>query len=730
MKNINLIFILFLSCILFSCNQENKVEEIHLIPLPNKLELNEKEFNLSQDIFVSGDEIFENELDYLSRILSISKSDNDGEIQIEKVSDYSDEEFDLSINENGIIIKATYPQGAMRAIQTLRQILPPNFEANPIQNVILPTLAIHDSPRFPWRGMLLDCSRHFMEKEFVKRYIDLLALHKMNTLHWHITDDQGWRIEIKQYPKLTEVGAWRTLKDGSRYGGYYSQEDIREIVAYAQERHINIVPEIEMPGHCTAALAAYPELACTDGPFEVETDWGVFKDIYCVGKDTVFVFLENVLDEVMELFPSPYIHIGGDEVPKFRWEQSDICQALKKREGLEDEHELQSYFIKRIEKYLNDHNRQLIGWDEILEGGLAPSAIVQSWRGMDGGIHAAQTGHYAIMSPTSHCYFDYDLDAIDMRKVYAFDPIPEELTAEQAQFILGGECNMWSERAPRELVDSKVFPRILAISEIFWTNKDLQDYDHFYQRVQNHYTRLDALGVNYGFEAVPISSNVTFKDGIFNYELVSTIPDVHIKYSLDGKGYERYTKALQLDKTTRITAVGTKNNKPYGEYQQTVYQSLSTGKKVTYTDIFHENYPSSGEMALTDGLKGTSKFRDGFWQGFFGDDMEVSMDLEEPTTIQQVKLGAYQYNLSWIMLPLWVEVQGSVDGEQYEFLGKGTHDISPKKEGQFFHEFDIQFPQKEIRYLKVKAKNFGTMPEWHPASGADAWLFVDEIQVH
>lgn len=450
---------------------------------------------------------------------------------------------------------------------------------------------------------------------------------------------------------------------------------------------------------------------------------------YCVGKDTVFVFLENVLDEVMEMFPSPYIHIGGDEVPKYRWEQSEVCQALKKREGLKDEHELQSYFIKRIEKYLNANNRQLIGWDEILEGGLAPSAMVQSWRGMDGGIEAAQTGHYAIMSPTSHCYFDYDLDAIDMEKVYNFDPIPKELTQEEAQFILGGECNMWSERAPQEKVDSKVFPRILAMAEILWTDKEKQDYDAFYERVQQHYSKLDALGVNYGFESVPITSDVAFEEGKFKYALKSSTPNLDLEYRLDEGKWTEYTQALSLDKTTVIEAKGTKNGKPYGDFSQKVHLTKSTGKKVSYTNTYHENYPSSGAIALTDGLKGSDQFRDGYWQGFFGEDLEIVIDLEEKTSINELALGAYQYNLSWIMLPKSIEILGSDDGVEFQSLNKIEHDISAQKEGQFFHEFIIPFKEISTRYVKVIARNYGTLPEWHPAAGANAWLFIDEISL-
>ncbi|MCH7812843.1 MAG: beta-N-acetylhexosaminidase, partial [Planctomycetes bacterium] len=319
----------------------------------------------------------------------------------------TEERYALTVERKHITLRAVTPQGLFRGVQTLKQLLPPTFAATTGQPSAgpwqIPCAVIEDQPRYRWRGLLLDCCRHFMTKEFVKRYIDLLAYHKMNVLHWHLTEDQGWRIEIKKYPKLTEIGAWRGQGD-ERYGGFYTQDDIREIVAYAASRYVTVVPEIEMPGHSVAALAAYPELSCTGGPFEVSTRWGVHADVYCAGNDQTFAFLEDVLSEVIELFPSEFIHIGGDECPKRRWKQCAKCQARIKAEGLADEHALQSYFIRRMEKFLNAKGKRLIGWDEILEGGLAPNATVQSWRGMKGAVAAAGAGHDVISSPTSHCY--------------------------------------------------------------------------------------------------------------------------------------------------------------------------------------------------------------------------------------------------------------------------------------------------------------------------------------
>ncbi len=423
-----------------------------------------------------------------------------------------EEGYELSISPALVQLCAPRPRGLFLGVQTVRQLLPPEagtpsaHEAAKTEVLALPCVHVKDKPRYQWRGMLLDCCRHFMTKEFVKRYIDLLAYHKMNVLHWHLTEDQGWRIEIKKYPKLTEIGAWRGEGD-DRYGGFYTQEDIKEIVEYAASRYVTIVPEIELPGHSMAALASYPELGCTGQGYEVGTQWGVYDDVFCAGNDRVFDFLEDVLSEVVELFPSQYIHIGGDECPKARWKECPKCQVRIKAEGLGDEDELQSYFIQRIERFLSSKGRRLIGWDEILEGGLAPNATVQSWRGMDGAIAAATAGHDVISSPLSHCYLDYAQSRgpgeptsggyIPLELCYEFEPTPAELTPQQARHVLGLEGNMWSERAPQERVDRQVFPRLCALAEVAWSPKEARDWDDFSARLKTHYRRLDALGVTY-----------------------------------------------------------------------------------------------------------------------------------------------------------------------------------------------------------------------------------------
>jgi len=435
-----------------------------------------------------------------------------------------EEGYSLSISPKKIVIKAKTATGLFYAVQSIRQLLPADVEsATPIADIALsvPSCEITDSPRFVYRGMHLDVGRHMFPVEYIKRYIDMIALHKMNTFHWHLTEDQGWRIEIKKYPLLTEVGGFRkeTLighggkkpftYDGKPYGGFYTQEEVKEVVEYARRRFITVIPEIEMPGHSVAALAAYPELSCTGLPVEVQTRWGIFEEVYCAGKEGTFEFLQDVLDEVIELFPSEYIHIGGDECPKASWEVCPDCQQRIKDEGLKDEHELQSYFIRRIESYLLTKNKRIIGWDEILEGGLAPEATVMSWRGIKGGIAAAKEGHDVIMTPSSHLYLDhYQTEPLDqplaiggyspLEWVYSYEPIPEELTPEEHKFILGLQGNLWAEylSSPQHM-EYMAYPRMFAIAETGWSPEVKKDFEEFLARFMHQTPRYDAIGINY-----------------------------------------------------------------------------------------------------------------------------------------------------------------------------------------------------------------------------------------
>ena len=461
--------------------------------------------------------------------LPVSEGTREGHNRIMMIIDSTltvgKEGYTLEVTNRNIILKAPAAEGFFYGVQTIRQLLPPQVEvegglAGEMPPVV-PACVITDEPRFRYRGMHLDVSRHFFTVDEVKRYLDILALHKMNTFHWHLTDDQGWRIEIKKYPKLTTVGSQRSetlVGHGGRppftyderpYEGFFTQDDAREVVSYASERFITVIPEIEMPGHATAAVASYPALSCTGKQVEVATRWGVFDDVFCAGKDTVFAFLEDVLDEVMDLFPSEYIHVGGDECPKTRWQHCPLCQKRIREEGLKDEHELQSWFITRMEKYINSHGKKLIGWDEILEGGLAPEATVMSWRGVTGGIAAAKMDHDVIMTPYTYVYLDYYQcepqgeplaigGYLPLEKVYSYEPLPEELDAEEQKHILGLQGNVWTEYIPTaEHLEYMAFPRAFAIAETGWTPEMKKDFEEFLARFEILRERYDLMNLYY-----------------------------------------------------------------------------------------------------------------------------------------------------------------------------------------------------------------------------------------
>ncbi|MEO1436860.1 MAG: beta-N-acetylhexosaminidase, partial [Bacteroidota bacterium] len=720
---------------------------IAVIPKPMELSKGEGFFILEPSLRLSADEKLSEVTAYFNELvkqatgktLQLVDASEEANIQFQldrQLRGLGAEGYSLSVRSDVLQLRAANEVGLFRGIQTIRQLLPAHFNAvNPDQTFThwaIQEVEITDTPRFPWRGLLLDCCRHFMEKDFVKRYIDLLAFYKMNILHWHLTEDQGWRIEIDQYPKLTSVGAWRTESDGSRYGGFYTKEDIREIVAYAESRHITIVPEIEMPGHSVAALAAYPHLSCTGAPIEVETEWGVFKDIYCAGNDSTFQFLENVLLEVIDLFPSSYIHIGGDEAPKTRWNACPKCQKRMEEEGLADSNELQAYFIQRIETFLNQHDKRIIGWDEILEGGLSPDAAVQSWRGFEGAIEAVKHGNLAVVSPTSHAYFDYPVNSIDLQKVYQFDPIPEGLDDESARLILGGECNMWSERAPQELVDSKVFPRLLAMTEVLWTPKPLQAYQDFYFRVQGQYAYLDALEVQYGLESIPVKMMTMKNDSALLLDLRTTAPGTSVRYAVnDEPAVALSTAAPFLTGSGVLTIIPERHGKLYGDTMIQAFAHHKAYFKHPELDAeYAPSYSASGPGSLTNGLLGSENFKDGNWQGYWDQSVRFTIDLGAEKDISRLALGALQYNNAWIFFPK--EVQFAIwrkPGAAKEKIGTVASKIDPKEKGQLIQRYALDFPSTPARFIEVQVPNFGACPEWHDAAGSSTWLFLDELVV-
>ena len=680
--------------------------------------------------------------------------------------DLAEEGYRLSVTDRFASCEAKTGRGLFYGIQTILQLLPPQIHTGklvPDVRWTIPAVRIVDAPRYRWRGMMLDVSRHFFTKEFVKRYIDHLAMHKMNTFHWHLTDDQGWRIEIKRYPRLTEIGAWRVDRedkhwkerdpqaDGEKatYGGFFTQGDIREVVAYAADRFITIVPEIEMPGHCTSVLAAYPEYSCTGGPFRVPPGglWPIM-DVYCPGNEGTFEFLENVLNEVIGLFPGEYFHIGGDEVDKTRWRACPKCRARMRAEGLAGEEELQSYFVKRIEKFLNSKNKKLIGWDEILEGGLAPNAAVMSWRGIEGGVAAARQNHDVVMSPTSNCYMDYYQGNpgheplaiggyLPLSRVYAFDPTPGELNPGEAGHILGVQGNLWTEYVPtNEHAEYMTFPRIAAVAEAGWTARENRDWADFKNRMTGQMENYEWAGINYAKSAYEVRAfaepDPAGKTITVRLDTETSRPEIH--YTRDGRNPSasspRYVKPLRVKKSSLIRAAAFSGGKPVGhaaEAKFVVHKALA--RPAALERPCSERYGGGGAPVLTDGLRGSAFQSDGRWLGYEGDDLAAILDLGKPRKIRKLAAGFLHNAGSRIFLPASVEFAVSENGRDFRAAGTAVNDRPPLSAEKAARDFAAEIPGLRARYVRVHAKNIGVCPEGHPSAGEKAWLLADEIIV-
>lgn len=717
-----------------------------LIPLPEKVEWIGGNAVLSKTAYIAS---AKNKLtDYFSAQvktltgLELKHSEKSGTgvqitFSVKKSAEFTNNEaYSLKITTDKIELTASGEEGLFRGMQTIFQLIPSSVKAGKNGSFEIPCCSISDKPQFSWRGLHIDCCRHFMSKDFIKRYIDILAYYKFNTFHWRLVEDQGWRIEIKKYPKLTEVGAWRKEANGTIYGGYYTQNDIKEVVEYANERHINIVPEIEMPGHTLSSLAAYPQYSCTGGPFEVAIMWGVMKDIYCAGNESTFTFLQEVLDEVASLFPGKYVHIGGDEAPKDRWKECSKCQARIKAEGLKDEHELQGYFTKRIAAYLAAKGKTVIGWDEVLQGGLAPGMIVQSWQSFQGAKDAAKLGHYTICSPASHTYLNHDPEDLDVRVAYSFKPAQDDLTQEEKIFVLGGEANLWTEHAPQETVDGKLFPRLLALAEVFWNNPGNKNYDEFYKRVQNSYKDMEAMGIEYGRETKVISSSTSYDETKkeFSVTVNKSQEGIDVRYTTDGRevtiNSTQYTGPIKINKTAVVKIAAFKENRPAGKNISLTFNlHKALNAKLTLTNKYDERYRAGGENGIIDGITGSDNFRDGTWQGYEGVDFECVIDLKEQKSISEVSPRFILNSNSWIFLPNKVEISLSENGTDFSAPVTLTHDIPLKNADIVRKEFTARYNNNAARYIKIKAENIKECPEWHPSKGGKAWLFIDEIEV-
>ena len=663
----------------------------------------------------------------------------------------SPEYYRLEVAPHHIYLQATTELGILHGIQTLNQLR--TLEGS------YPVCTIEDFPRFPYRGMHLDVCRHFFPVAFIKEYIDLLARYKFNTFHWHLTEDQGWRIEIKRYPLLTEVGAWRNGSqigpyakqqfDSIPYGGFYTQQEIREVVRYATERGITVMPEIEMPGHALAALAAYPELSCSGGPFEVARGWGVFEDVFCP-KEATFTFLEGVLDEVMDLFPSPYIHIGGDECPKTRWKSCTHCQALIKEKGLDDEHGLQSYFIRRIEQFVNSRGRKIIGWDEILEGGLAPNAAVMSWRGTEGGIAAAKAGHYAVMTPGSHCYFDhyqgdpaFEPHAIGgyttIQKVYSYEPVPSQLDSAEARYILGAQGNVWTEYIlDSDHVEYMALPRMIALSEVLWRAEGQRNEADFLNRLEKEFPKLNAEGINFARSlyqvslqplpsGTPGSIKVVARPSISDSKIVMTTLQTHASPDTTFKG------VVLLDKDAVVRARILENPGEQGlanpESAINITFNKATAQKIQCDPLPHPSYAHGGSFTLVDGITAGDRRISTEWLGWLTS-VNIDLDLGSVQSLSQLTLGAYHEPHSWIHRPEEIMVSVSLDGVTYREVGEAVHGENVDQTGKGGRiQYGID-PKQKARYVRFSVQNRGIIPEGFAGSGQSAWLFLDEIKVY
>lgn len=768
---------------------------LNLVPVPAEVKMGKGSFNIDQNtsIVVEGSGLEKSAAfinDHLQQFfgykLKVTKNDagnNAIRLNFKRLDRDIAGAYNLIIDNKGVYITGDNENGVFYGIQTLLQLLPTANEKQKTTNgkLQLPQLTITDYPRFRYRGMHLDVGRHFFPVSFIKKYIDYLAAYKYNTFHWHLTEDQGWRIEIKKYPDLAKVGGFRngTIigrypgkgNDNKAYGGFYTQEEIKEVVAYAAARYIDVIPEIEMPGHSSAAIAAYPWLSCfpakpTDIPANmisqksideqkngkiklVQETWGVFDDVFCAGKDSTFRFLENVIDEVVNLFPSSYFHLGADECPKTHWKKCPACQLRMKNENLKDEHELQSWFVQRIEKYLNSKGKILIGWDEILEGGLAPNAVVMSWRGEAGGIEAAKQKHKVIMTPGNPVYFDHtqskNEDSITIggynpiENVYAYEPIPRELNAEQGKYVLGAQANMWTEymEYPGK-IEYMMFPRMIALSEVLWSPKEKRDWKDFERRLPVIFERLDEHQINYSSTYYDLKATVMptedYDGVLWKVECKNKKAKIKWTPSMLSSYAGDYTEPLLIKESTERIAmlVSDDLSKQLSTVKQSFSVNKATGKKISLAVLPHKNYPGDGAFTLVNGVQNEKGMaRSNEFLGFSGTDLDATIDLKTETDISRITIHVLDQNGSWIYLPSQVEITyiPNIDftEEQLKNFPKEIKTIDPIKEKDA-KTITIESKQK-CRYIKVVAKNYGIIPPGNPGAGNPAWLFVDEIEV-
>ena len=763
--------ILILSvCVACSAGAE-RVADYRVVPLPNQIETKAGEpFVLEDGVTVcypEGNEAMRRNAEFLAEYVKkqtgiglVVKENGEGKggirLTLENTQTDGTEAYRLRVDETTVEIAAFSEEGVFRGVQALRKAIGVAEEAGRVE---LAPVEIVDSPRFAYRGMHFDVARHFFSVEEVKTYIDMLALHQINKFHWHLTDDQGWRIEIKKYPLLTEVGSQRTETvigrnsgkfDGIPYGGFFTQEEAREIVAYAAERYITVIPEIDLPGHMQAALTAYPELGCTGGPYEVWKEWGVSEQVLCAGNDKTIQFIKDVLAEIMEIFPSEYVHIGGDECPKVAWEKCPKCQAriralgLKTDEKHTKEERLQSYVIHEAAAFLQQHGRKVIGWDEILEGGLPPSVMVMSWRGEEGGIEAARQGHEVVMVPASLLYFNFyqstDTDNeplaiggyVPLENVYRYEPVPAVLTPEQRNYVLGVQANLWTEYiADFSLAQYMALPRMAALSELQWCRPERKDYENFLRRM----VRLMDIYKEEGWKYARHVFDVTLRfrpdtaRGVLEVT-TGTIDDAPVYYTLDGseptEASLRSNGKVAIDGPCVLRTVAIR---PEGKSRVTtneIHFSKSSMKPIRLLQALNETYAYEGAATLIDGLTGDGNYRTGRWVAVCGNDLEAVIDLKTETEIGKLTLRTNVVTGDWIFDAEKIEVAVSDDGKVFREVAAEDCPL-PSGHVSEIREHVVEFSPERTHWAKLTARTLRQMPDWHGAKGQPAYLFVDEI---
>ena len=758
---------------------EVPTDAISVVPYPNSVEVKCGEFEIKGAAFnyeaaldQRSKNIVQGFAQQLSLVTGVESAVTEGAtisgVNFVLSSTVPAEGYKISISKNGVKVEAADLNGFNYAIQTLKQMLPVEIYGKAVaadKSWSLQCCTIEDAPRFGYRGMHMDESRHFFGIDAVKRYLDIMEIHKLNTLHWHLTDDQGWRVEIKKYPKLTEVGSIRKKTvighiykskdyDTTPYGEgmWYSQEQIREIIEYAAAKGITIIPEIDLPGHMLAALAAYPELGCTGGPYDVWGNWGISDDVLCVGKEKTMQFLEDVLSEICDLFPSEYIHVGGDECPKVRWEKCPRCQAKIRELGLKDteeyqaEHFLQAYVISRMEKFINSKGKRIIGWDEILEGEVAPNATIMSWRGVAGGLEAVKMGHDAIMTPNTFYYLDYyqSLDKeneplaiggyLPIEKCYSYEPFTADMTDEEKAHILGVQANLWTEYIATEShLHYMLLPRMAALSEVQWCQPENKNWERFHNSADEFCAIYDIMGYNHGKHLFDANGKiyVNKEKGCIEVSLHAQ-GDTPVRYTLDGSEPTAdspiYTEPLEIRESCTLKAKSDIEGSRV--FTKTFGSHKGMGRPVTMLTTTHPSYTFNCPDMLTDGITGKGPYNSGDFAGWYNQPVEVIVDMGG-ISYSEAGLSTYVYKYDYIFNPLDLVIYTSEDGENFTEVARNEYGLMGGiHDGNECQKFMASFPETSARYLKITAKVIESLPEWHSGKGRPGFVFVDEIMVN